>query len=251
MSQNFKMIRKLIFHRLRRHGINFSPTYIAPSLLGFLKKIQHENIEINSIYDVGAYKGNWTRTASEILGKDKTFFLFEPNTEHNLLLAKTGYPYFNVLLSDREKTIDFYSSAGQGDSYFPENNPIHLDGPKRKMQSKTLDQVVAGAEIEMAPPDLLKIDTQGSEIDILNGATATIKDTKLIILECPIVKYNLGAPDIQQYIYYMASIDFIPWSVVEIHFMLNVFVQLDIAFMSKKFFESHYGSIDKLGYLKT
>ena len=44
--------------------------------------------------------------------------------------------------------------------------------------------------------DMIKIDTQGSEIDILKGGTELIKRTQVIMLEVDIghIKYNLGAP---------------------------------------------------------
>ena len=38
--------------------------------------------------------------------------------------------------------------------------------------------------------DIIKINTQGSELNILNGANRTLKKTKMIIIEINIFKYN-------------------------------------------------------------
>ena len=39
-------------------------------------------------------------------------------------------------------------------------------------------------------PNFIKIDTQGSEIDILKGSKNTLKNCNLIYLETPIIEYN-------------------------------------------------------------
>ena len=49
-------------------------------------------------------------------------------------------------------------------------------------------------------PDFIKIDTQGSELDILKGGEKTISNCSLIYLECPIIEYNLGSPNLNDYI---------------------------------------------------
>lgn len=95
----------------------------------------------------------------------------------------------------------------------------------------------------------MKIDTQGSELDIVQGGWSTLKAAKFIVLECPLVQFNEGAPNISEYLVKMRELGFIPWSTVELHFMLNVFVQIDIAFINKQFFEKHYGGTKQLGFI--
>ena len=57
-------------------------------------------------------------------------------------------------------------------------------------------------------PDLIKIDVQGSELDILKGATKVLKQCDNIILEMQYVDYNKGAPKAQEVIEYLKSIGF-------------------------------------------
>lgn len=40
--------------------------------------------------------------------------------------------------------------------------------------------------------DLIKLDTQGSELDILMGGVKTIKNSKVLIVEVSIINYNVG-----------------------------------------------------------
>ena len=55
-------------------------------------------------------------------------------------------------------------------------------------------------------PDIVKIDVQGAEIDIIKGATETLKDTKYLILELQHKELNIGAPLADQAIIYLESI---------------------------------------------
>ena len=57
-------------------------------------------------------------------------------------------------------------------------------------------------------PDLIKIDTQGSELDILKGAENTIKGVKHLIVELQHVQYNIGAKLVDESIEYIFSLGF-------------------------------------------
>ena len=74
------------------------------------------------------------------------------------------------------------------------------------MQSKTLDTIVK--ERNLPAPDLIKIDVQGAEIDVLKGATETLKSVTDLILEAQVVEYNKGAPLRDEVISYVESIGF-------------------------------------------
>lgn len=223
------------------------PTYLSPSLQGFIHRVRKEKFPIDVVYDIGAFKGNWTRAVKEHLGYSPRFFLFEPNLAHNKDLKKVGERYFNELLSKDIVLTTFYQADGLGDSIYPQNNLPSENYVPIEVLSNTLDNIVSLHNLPF--PDLVKIDTQGSELDVVSGGRNTLQNAKLIILECPLVQFNQGAPDISQYLSAMQQLGFIPWSVVEIHLMLNVFVQVDIAFINKGFFESNYGDTKHLGFI--
>ena len=90
-------------------------------------------------------------------------------------------------------------------------------------------------------PNFIKLDTQGSELDILAGATSIIGKTDLVYTECPIINYNLGAPNAHEYINFFLTNDYIPIDCYEIHKLENVLVQLDILFMRKESKEKYLG----------
>lgn len=57
---------------------------------------------------------------------------------------------------------------------------------KRRVQMDTLDKVLSNYSIKS--PSLLKIDTEGSEMDILKGGTVTLAEVDYVVLELPLTQ---------------------------------------------------------------
>jgi hypothetical protein len=70
----------------------------------------------------------------------------------------------------------------------------------------TLDAVVNLKK--MPPPDMIKMDVQGAELDVLKGAEETLKTAQHVILELQRVEYNKGAPLKDTVIEYMDGLGF-------------------------------------------
>jgi FkbM family methyltransferase len=187
--------------------------------------------EIRVVYDVGAHNGSWTNQVSRIL-KSADFYLFEPNKNHNSQLEKTGFKYFNDVLSDQCKTIEWFGVGGLGDSYFKESSQSFENVSSIEIVTNTLNSYVADRNLPV--PQLLKIDTQGSELDIIAGSCNFISSVKYVLMECPLIEYNLGAPNIQKYLTTMSDLGFVPIDVTEIHYMNGKTVQIDIAFINEQ-----------------
>ena len=63
--------------------------------------------------------------------------------------------------------------------------------------------------------DLIKIDTQGSELDIINGGLQTFSNAKVVIAEVSLTNYNEGGCTKQQIIDKMISLKFDLVSIIE------------------------------------
>jgi len=196
-------------------------------------------IEINTVYDVGAFQGEWTKLLKKTSLKNSKFYLFEANDENEKYLKNSGHKYFINVLSDKNKDVKFFSKVHSGDSYFPEKTNFYEDTivPKT-LKTITLNELKKKNQIPA--PDFLKIDTQGSEIDILKGGSEILDNCKIILLECPIISYNIGAPSLNEYIRYLDSIDYLPFNITEIHHLDKVLVQVDIIFLKKDIFQKIY-----------
>lgn len=191
-----------------------------------------EKLEIKTVFDVGANQGNWSKGAKHLLPEAK-FYLFEASYYYKERLEKTGFDFFIDLLSDEVgKELDFYDSTASGESYYKENTIWNVDYTPIKKISNTLDNI---ASVNNIPhPEFIKLDTQGSELDILKGAADIMKNVKVILTEMPIMKYNEGAPNIHEYLEYFDQMGFYPMNVEQTHFIDKLLVQIDIIFLRKE-----------------
>jgi FkbM family methyltransferase len=153
----------------------------------------------STIYDIGAYRGGWTRLASEVF-PDAAFILFEANADNALYLAGghlSGHRHFTVALSaqDGEKSL-FLPRAGDatGTSLYRENS-AHYDAGNlmvRTVATARLDTLVAAEKLP--PADLVKMDVQGAELDVIAGAKAALSRCEALIIELSLAGYNKDAP---------------------------------------------------------
>jgi FkbM family methyltransferase len=202
-------------------------------MINFLRQIQNRGLRIDTIYDIGAYKGDWSRQIKDLACPNSKFILFEANNSYVHNLINSGFINFNVTLSNPGREyVDFYNGNNTGDSYYQETTEFYANQPSIRLPCTTLDKVVK--ENNLPIPNFIKIDTQGSELDILFGAESFIDRVDLIYTECPIICYNKGAPSIQDYINYFKKKEFIPITIFEIHRIEETLMQIDIMFMRRE-----------------
>jgi len=66
---------------------------------------------------------------------------------------------------------------------------------------------------EYQSPLMMKLDVQGFELEVLAGATETLKRTEVILSEVSLLPYNKGAPLMHEVIGYLAERDFLPYDI--------------------------------------
>ena len=191
------------------------PYPFPPAHIDYLIKLRDEGEQPKVIYDIGACVLHWTDRVRKIWPEAEVI-AFEAADVHEFLYQEAGVKYFIGVLSDQSgKEVDFYQNneAPGGNSYYRENPEIqpaaatlYSDQYIRKLKTITLDAVVSLNQYP--PPDLIKMDVQGAEMDVLKGAQETIKTAKHIILELQIVEYNKGAPLKDNVIAYMDSLGY-------------------------------------------
>ena len=120
-----------------------------------------------------------------------------------------------------------------GDSLFKENTQhyqIH-NTIESIVKTKTLKYIIDKHKKNKI--DVLKIDTQGSEILIMKGLGDMIKNIEFIELECSLVDFNKGGCDLYDVIDFLKN-DFEIFDIVELHKHYNKYLsQLDIIFQNK------------------
>jgi FkbM family methyltransferase len=213
---------------------------VTPGLGRYLHGLQASGLPLVTVFDIGAHTGEWTRLVSRHLPSTVEFVLFEANPTHAEALRATGRRVVTAVLSDNVAETEFFASGGTGDSLFRENTKNYDDVAATCVTTTTLDRVCA--ELRLPSPDLVKIDTQGSELAILAGGDTVLADTKLLYLEMPIMRYNVGAPSFDDYLRAVSDMGFIPVGQFESHVGNGALLQVDILFMRHATFETVFGS---------
>jgi FkbM family methyltransferase len=186
------------------------------------------------IYDIGAFRGEWSREIYKIF-PESNFFLFEANKNNEPYLKKLKFPYFIELLGNEHKAALFYSINGTGDSLFRENTRFYDDLRARKieLQMTTLTSVVEKNGICL--PDLIKIDVQGAENIIVKGSEATVCHAEVIILETKILEYNEKSPLIYETLDLMHKLGYQMSDILEHHYLPSLELnEVDILFIKNE-----------------
>lgn len=186
-----------------------------------------------SFLDIGANVGSFSRFMRDWFS-EMDILMIEANPFCDHPLKQSGIPYEIVCLSDTEKEVKFYfqdqDMQGTGASYYIEKTEHYSLKKHAVMQTKLLDDVIRSRYGEDKTFDFIKLDTQGSELDILRGGKKVASGAKNILIETSLVEYNENAPLKAEVMEYMESIGFKPLELIETHYSGGFLVQEDWMF---------------------
>jgi len=134
--------------------------------------------------------------------------LFEGNNECEKLYQKLGYDYQIKLLGKINGITKFYktkwSPICSGNSIYKENSETYND------ENLIVEELPIYKLDDCVQPiyDLIKIDTQGSELDIIEGGINTFKNAKAVITEVSFNNYNEGGCTKEQILKKMFDLGF-------------------------------------------
>ena len=155
------------------------------------------------IIDIGANVGDWSRSASQIFSCP--FHLIEAQAELEPHLRESGFAYTIALLGPEFRDAVPFHLSGTGSSVLEELTTFEKSETTLAMHR--LDDV----DIGLPGPLLLKLDVQGFELQVLNGATETLRRTEVILSEVSLLPYNKEAPLMHEVVAYLAERDFLPF----------------------------------------
>ncbi len=134
----------------------------------------------DSFYDIGANVGYYSIAASKIVGEKGIVFSFEPLPKNVQLLRKhlkvnkieNVYP-IEYAVSNKRGNIEFSNSNNLAANTYVATSGIYNNESTIAVKSVTIDDFV---ESNSAPlPDFIKIDVEGAESDVLEGALMTLQ----------------------------------------------------------------------------
>jgi len=190
-----------------------------------LVRLRDQGFAPTGILDVGAYEGNFSRGVRQIF-EEAHILMIDALAEKGPALADACREVGNAghliaMLGDSEMDATSFFVVNTdmrpdlvktGSSKFKENTDFPTE--ERALPQRTLGSIVADRGV---PFQLLKLDTQGSELDVLRGFGHELPKVEVILMEMSLVDYNKGAPLIDVVLSQLSGMGFVLYDIVEEH----------------------------------
>ena len=164
------------------------------------------------ILDIGANRAAWSKLASRFFPNVR-YTLVEPQVELASFLEPfcasfSDSKWIQAGVGGREEIREFVVApfADRSSSF---NTPEELrteEHEVRDIQVVTLDSIIQQRGI----PEILKIDAEGSEMEILENSSTVLGQTELILVELAFFKFTEG-PSFSEMIAFMAEREYEPY----------------------------------------
>lgn len=226
------------------HRINSKIPH-RPTMAGSLKKAIENGLKPATVIDVGAAYGT---PILYYLFSDAKHLLIEPLVEHeaNLKaitqsLSNASYIIAAAGSTSGEAIINVHPDL-VGSSIYKEEEDSDVNGIERSVPLITIDEYCQ--EQQASGSYLIKIDTQGAEVDVLSGADRVLGDTDFVILEVSLFEFFKGGPQLYDCIAYMKDKGFVVYDIFDPQYrpLDGAMSQVDLAFVQENslFRQYHY-----------
>ena len=218
----------------------------APPLTmeGALARLRARGTSLGAVIDVGAAEGRWTRRALRYF-PEASYLLVEPLEERRAALEAlcAGHPNRSCAIAaagGEEGTVTLNVS--------PDLDGSGIYGDARGTGARTVPVTTIDAEVrrrQLPPPYLIKLDTHGFEVPILEGARASLAQTAALVIEGYNFQLSPGCLRFHELCAHVETLGFRCAEMVDV--MLRpgdaVLWQLDLLFLAKDapcFAQPHY-----------
>lgn len=234
MKKKNKSILKKLGYKLEKVKTSKDIKHNTFTMSKAIERCCKRGLSVNTVIDVGASNGSWSQDCLNHI-PNANYFLVEAQVEHeeNLIKFKNNNKNIDYIIAaagDKEAAIFFDKS----DLFGGIASSKKIDENYIKVPMISLDKEVQKRNLK--PPYLLKLDTHGFELPILEGAKEIIKKAELIIIETYNYKLTENSLKYFEMAAYMEALGFS--SIEMVDFMIrekdNSFWQMDTFFIPSK-----------------
>ena len=152
----------------------------------FINYCETQNKNFNTIIDVGAWCGTWSKAMEKF---SKRIIAFEPDNVAFECLSKNC----TINCSPRQEAVgseNKYVSLNEDDFTQAQKIDLSIDS-KKNIRMITLDS------LEVDKVDMIKIDVEGYEMEVLKGAEKMLQSIKFLMIELNNNTKNYGSSNIE------------------------------------------------------
>lgn len=205
------------------------------TLPGVFAQLKRCGFEPATVIDVGAAFGLWSMACYRCFSEAR-FILIEPLEEYSPFLEshsrEIGGTYIQAAAGSRSGTQEINVHPDLvGSSFFSEEEGSRADGIPRSVNVFKLDEVLG--DLDASAPFLMKLDVQGSELEVLEGASATLGLVEVIFIEVSFFNFLENTPTVAEIIAYMTERGFMPYDLLGLHHrpLDGALAQVDVVFV--------------------
>lgn len=206
------------------------------TMRGFLEHCKSLGFMPGGIFDVGVAEG--TFEVYEAF-RGVPLMLVEPVPEFEPVLKEFGRvygaEYVLAAASDRNGTtaLHVHTDNLNSSSLLRESEGEQVDGVAREVRTVRLDELAGSGKL--VPPYLIKVDVQGAELRVLDGASKILPDAEIIILELSLFGFFIGGPQLFDVLQYMMERGFIVYDFFGVFYrpLDGALGQIDVAFVKE------------------
>ena len=192
----------------RRLGVHLG----SPDLQWSLMQLRRLGFIPKHIMDVGAFKGDWARVGVKTF-PEATIFCIEPQNESQQDLQELAREYSNIkviqtLLGASKRENVPFQQIGQASSLLLRNANNEMTSSMTK-----IDLLIESGLCE--PPELLKLDVNGYEIEVLKGWTKRFEFCQVIQSEINLLPSVPDAPLLHEFVAYLYERGFVIYDIEE------------------------------------
>lgn len=223
-------LQRILHEVQKRISPNERPASDEPILDHALRRLRGHGIPINSLIDVGASNGIWSKKFARHL-PNRHHLLLEANQIHAEALervcrANPNWVYRMSAVGPTKGTLFFDGSDPLGGhvsavAHTPNYKPFPVN---------TLDRLLE--ENPLPAPFMIKLDVHGVEIPILNAAVEMLRQTNVLVIEAYNFKFGDPAVPFWNLCEHMLSLGYRPLDVFDVLYreVDRAFWQFDLLF---------------------
>ncbi|WP_287739515.1 FkbM family methyltransferase [Microcystis sp. M179S2] len=169
------------------------------------KRLQNLGYSPRVIFDVGASNSGWSYYIKQVL-QEAEFYLFEPLIDYSndyreliseILRVYPSFHRYKYALGETCGEVTMNVSTDVVSSSLLQTGDDSQPTTPISVQMLTIDEAIV--RLGLPHPQVIKIDTQGSELSILKGAVKTLPKVDVLFLECWLYRgYGKKTPHIEK-----------------------------------------------------